>query len=67
MALQRVPLRVNRMGVKVDPGAASRADELELAELCLGEGLRATIALVRIPRSEMPPRQDWLAQAERAL
>jgi hypothetical protein len=28
---------------------------------------RAIIALVRIPRSEPPPKQDRLAQAEKSL
>ena len=31
------------------------------------ERLRATIALVRIPRSELPPKEDRLAQAEKYL
>jgi hypothetical protein len=67
VTLQRQPLRLNRMGMKVEPGSSEPADELELAELCIGEGLRATVTLVRIPRAEMPPRRDWLGQAERAL
>jgi hypothetical protein len=32
------------------------AADLDLTELSLGDGLRATIALVRIPRSELPPK-----------
>ena len=67
VTLQAQPLRLNRMGVKVDPGSSEPADDLDLAELCIGEELRATVTLVRIPRAELPPRQDWLAQAERAL
>ena len=67
VTLQQQWLRLNRMGVKVDPGSNEPADDLELTELCLGEGLRATVTLVRIPRAALPPRQDWLAQAERAL
>jgi len=60
-------LRVNRMGVKVDEGSHEEADDLNLAELSIGEGLRATISLVRIPRAELPPKEDLLAQAQRAL
>ena len=67
VTLQRQPLRLNRMGVRVEPGSSEPADELELAELCIGDELRATITLVRIPRAEMPPPRDWLGQAERAL
>ena len=67
VTLQRQPLRLNRMGVRVEPGSSEPADELELAELCVGDGVRATITLVRIPRAEMPPPRDWLGRAERAL
>jgi len=67
VSLQTLRLRLNRMGVKVEPGASESADELELAELCIGEGLRATVTLARIPRAEMPPPRDGLGQAERAL
>ena len=66
VALRRQRLRVNRMGVKVDR-PDDEADELELAELSIGDGLRATIAFVRIPRDELPPREDVVAQALRAL
>ena len=64
--LQHQHLRVNRMGVKVDR-PDDEADELELAELSIGDGLRATIAFVRIPRDELPPKEDLMAQALRAL
>jgi len=67
VALDGVALRVNRMGVKVDAGSAEEADDLSLAELSIGDGLRAAIVFVRIPRSELPPRQDTLAQALRTL
>lgn len=65
--LTHVPLRINRMGMKVEPGSSEPAEELDLAELSIGEGLRAIIALVRIPRAEMPPKEDLIAQAERYL
>ncbi|HEY6512952.1 MAG TPA: hypothetical protein VI032_13290 [Burkholderiaceae bacterium] len=67
LALAHVPLRVNRMGFKADAGQVADVDEIDLAELSIGEGLQATIAFVRIPRSELPPREDLLAQADRLL
>ena len=67
VALARVPLRINRMGIKVEAGSSEPAAELDLTELALGDGLRATVALVRIPRSELPPKEDLVAQAERTL
>jgi hypothetical protein len=65
--LTHVPLRINRMGIKVEAGSSEPAEDLDLAELSIGEGLRATIAVVRIPRAEMPPKEDLIAQAERYL
>jgi hypothetical protein len=65
--LTHVPLRINRMGMKVEAGASEPAEDLDLTELSIGEGLRATIEMVRIPRAEMPPKEDLIAQAERYL
>jgi hypothetical protein len=67
VALAQVPLRLTRMGVKVESGQAGEADSLDLTELSIGEGLQATITFVRIPRDELPPREDLLSQAQRAL
>lgn len=67
VALARRRVRVNRMGVRVDPGSSEQADELDLAELSIGEGLRATITLVRVPRAELPAAEDLLLRAARAL
>jgi hypothetical protein len=65
-ALTQERLRLNRMGVKVEPGS-EEADDIDLAELSIGEGQRATVALVRIPRAELPPKEDMLAQAQKLL
>lgn len=67
VALTHVPLRLNRMGIVVEAGSSEPAAELDLTELSLGDGLRATITLVRIPRNELPPKVDRLAQAEKYL
>jgi len=67
VALSQVKLRVTRMAVKVEPTAAGEGDALELTELSIGDGLRATIAFVRIARDEVPPKEDLLAQAQRSL
>ena len=61
-------MRVNLLGFKVDaPTSDEPTNELELTDLYIGEGLRATIALVRIPREELAPKEDLLARAERFL
>ena len=67
VALAPVHLRVSRTGVKVDAASPEPADDLDLTELTLGDGLCATIRLVRVPRGEMPPREDQLARAARML
>jgi hypothetical protein len=42
-------------------------NELVLAEIVLTAELRAAVAIVRCPRSELPPKRDFLATAERYL
>jgi hypothetical protein len=67
LALTRTPVRISRMGFKADDATAGPVNELTLAELAIGDQLRGAIAVVRCPRSEMPPREDLLAKAERFL
>jgi len=68
VGMERVHMRVNLLGVKVDtPTSDEPTNQLELTELHIGEGLRATVALVRIPREELAPKEDLLAKAERFL
>jgi len=42
-------------------------NELSLAELTIGDNFRAAIAIVRCPRSELPPKEDLVSKAERYL
>ena len=67
VALRREPLRVDRLGVRVDEAATGPVNELMLTELAVGTDLRAVIAVVRCPRSEMPSRAELITQAERSL
>jgi hypothetical protein len=68
VSLSHTPLRVSRLGVRVQGDAAGPVvNELSLAELSLGEGWRAAIAIVRCPRSELPSKEELIAQAERSL
>jgi hypothetical protein len=55
------------MGVKISEAAAGPVNELVLAELFIGENLRGAIAIARCPRSELPPKEDLVAKAERYL
>jgi hypothetical protein len=67
VALTHLPLRLTRLGIKVDADSPESAEELALHEISIGEGLRATVEMVRIPRAELPPKEDLIAQAERYL
>lgn len=67
LALTRTPVRISRMGFKADDATAGPVNELTLAELSIGDKVRGAIAIARCLRSEMPPREDLLAKAERYL
>jgi hypothetical protein len=67
LRLARLRRRANRMGILVPADSTESANDLEFLELTLGEGLRAVIAIVRVPRSEMPTRADRLKDAARHL
>jgi hypothetical protein len=67
VTLTQSDMRINRMGLKVEDGADERHNALTLAELSVGNTLRGVVALVRCPRSELPAKEDLLANAERYL
>jgi len=67
LALTHTPLRLSRLGFKVNASETGLINELTLAELAIGENLNAAIAIVRCPRSELPPKEDLVAKAERYL
>jgi hypothetical protein len=64
--LTQTEVRIDRMGFKVDNDTEGRYNALTLAELTVGER-HGVIALVRCPRSELPPKEDLMANAERYL
>ena len=67
VSLSRTPLRVDRMGVRVEGDAAGPVNELALAELAIGPDFKAAIAVVRCPRAELPSKESLIAEAERSL
>lgn len=67
VTLTHTPLRVSRMGIKLDAAAPGAANELTLAELTIGENFHGVIAIARCPRAEMPPKEDLVAKAARYL
>jgi len=68
VALVHHRMRVTLLGVKVEAAADDEpALDLELDDLSIGDGFTVTIALARIPRTELPARDGMLAKAERLL
>ncbi|AMO23762.1 hypothetical protein GCM10027034_36180 [Ramlibacter solisilvae] len=67
VVLTRSELDVTRMNVKADEGTEEPHRTLTLAELQVGGRQPAVIAFVRCLRSELPPKEDLLAKAERFL
>lgn len=65
--LTATPLKVTRLGVKVESDAAGPVNDLTLTELAIGAEFKAVIAIVRCPRSELPAEVSRLAQGERYL
>ena len=67
ISLTHTPLRLNKLGVKVGDATLGAVNDLALAELSIGKDLQAVIAIARCPRSELPPKEDLIAKAERYL
>jgi hypothetical protein len=67
LSLVSTPLRVNRMGIRVEDDSGGPVNDLTLAELSIGADFRVVIAVVRCARSEMPPEESRLAHGERYL
>jgi len=67
VSLHEIPMRLSRMGVRVDDRYPGPVNEFGLTELAIGEGTNVTIAIVRCALAELPPEEDLLAKAERYL
>ena len=67
LTLTHTPVRISRLGFKVDVASTGPVNDLVLAELSIGEEIRGAIAIARCPRSELPPKEDLVANAERYL
>jgi len=67
LTVTHTPLRLSRMGIRVDDSSTGPVNELTLTEMSIGENLRVAIAIARCPRSEVPPKEDLIAKAARYL
>ena len=66
-SLHRTPMRLSRMGVRVDDSHPGPVNVFTLSELAIGEGGVVVIAIVRCPLAELPAEADPLANAERYI
>lgn len=64
--IEFVPVRVNRMGVRVDGDADGPVNEFRVAEV-VGRELRRALALVICRRADLPPERAAFADAGRYL
>lgn len=65
--MRNISLELNQMSVKASPGAAGRTYQLDLTELFSASGRRRIVLLGRFPAQDLPPRPDFLKEAERLL
>ncbi len=66
LALSKVPLRLDRMGVATRKSATG-VNEIVQTEIVLGPDLRRDIAIVRCARRDLPPRISMAESAARLL
>lgn len=67
LKLEKITVRVNRMGIKVAENSPEPASELLLTRISLGPDFARVVAPVRCARDAMPPKEDLLAQAAKYL
>ena len=65
--MRDISLELNQMSIKTGPACAGTSYQLELTELRFPSGNRRVVVLARFPVQELPPRRDFLAEAERLL
>lgn len=64
---RNVSLELNQMSIKPGPALTGTSHKLDLTELCFPSGNGRIVLLARFPVRELPPRRDFLAEAERLL
>lgn len=57
-------IRLSRMGIKLEDGSLEAGYEVPLSEVRIGSQESRVGALVRFPRSELLPQQDFLTRAD---
>ena len=65
--MRGIDLELNQMSIKTSPGTVGRSYQLELTELFSASGQRRIVLLGHFPVQDLPPRPDFLEEAERLL
>jgi hypothetical protein len=53
--IRKVPLRLNKMGIKISDDSSEPGNRLELTEVMIGDELPRVVTLARFPREELLP------------
>ena len=59
---KKCSLRLNKMGIKIDAGSKQASNEINLAEVEIGNELPRVVTLAKFRRDELLPRKEFLAQ-----
>ena len=55
--LSKIPLRLNKMGIKIKEQSSQPCNELQLCEVAIGDDAPRVVALATFPREELLPRK----------
>jgi hypothetical protein len=58
---KNVALRLNKMGIRIEPTSRQACNEIRLAEVKIGDELPRVVTLAKFPRDELLPRKEFLA------
>jgi len=67
LSLASLMLRLNRMGLKIDPRSTQRADDLGLTEIDIKNQMRAVVSFVHISLEALSPNSPFGDELERYL
>jgi len=58
---KNVALRLNKMGIRIEPTSRQACNEIRLTEVKIGDELPRVVTLAKFPRDELLPRKEFLA------
>lgn len=61
--LKKVPIKLNKMGIKIGASAREPGNDIELAEVAIGGEAPRVVMLAKFPKDELLPGTDFFEQA----